>query len=241
VEVPLAERWNGTAWSIQETKVPTGAKSSSLSGVSCNSATVCTAVGHYVNSSGVEVPLAERWNGTAWSIQETKAPIGAKSSSLSGVSCTSSEACSAVGHYVNSSSVEVPLAERWNGGAWSIQETKVPTGAMSSSLSGVSCNSATVCTAVGHYVNSSGVEVPLAERWNGTAWSIQETKVPTGTKSNLSGVSCTASEACSAVGHYVNSSSVEVPLAERWNGNGRSRKLRLYGHQPTCRACHARQ
>jgi len=218
-QVTLAERWNGKEWSVQTTPNPTEAKSSSLSGVSCASSEMCTAVGHYVNSSSVEVLLAERWNGKEWAIGESKIPTGAKSSSLSGVSCASGEACTAVGHYVNSSSVEVPLAERWNGTTWSIQETLTPTGAKSSSLSGVSCASGEACTAVGHYVNSSSVEVPLAERWNGKTWSIGETKVPTGAKSSsLSGVSCTSSEACTATGRYVNSSSVEVTLAERWNG-----------------------
>jgi hypothetical protein len=28
-------------------------------------------VGQYVNSSGAEAPLAERWNGTMWTIQTT--------------------------------------------------------------------------------------------------------------------------------------------------------------------------
>ncbi len=218
-EVMAAEGWNGKEWSFQETVTPTGAKSSSLSGVSCTSAEACKAVGHYVNSSGVEVPLAEVWASKKWALQTAVTPTGAKSSSLSGVSCTSAEACTAVGHYVNSSSVEVTLAERWNGTAWSIQETVTPTGAKSSSLSGVSCASATACTAVGRYVNSSSVEVTLAERWNGTAWSIQETVTPTGAKSSsLSGVSCASATACTAVGRYVNSSSMEVTLAERWNG-----------------------
>ncbi len=219
VEVTLAERFSAKKWAVQETTPPTGAKSSSLSGVSCTSATACTAVGHYVNATSVEVTLAEGWNGTAWAVQETTPPTGAKSSSLSGVSCTSATACTAVGHYVNSSSVEVTLVERWNGTAWAVQETTPPTGAKSSSLSGVSCKSATACTAVGHYVNSSSVEVTLAEGWNGTAWSIKTTTPPTGAKSSsLSGVSCTSATACTAVGHYVNSSSVEVTLAEGWNG-----------------------
>ncbi len=219
VEVTLAERWNGKTWAIQETATPKEAKSSSLAGVSCASATACTAVGHYVNSSSVEVTLAESWNGTTWAVQETATPKEAKSSSLTGVSCTTSEACTAVGRYVNSAGTEVTLAERWNGKTWAVQETVTPKEAKSSSLAGVSCASATACTAVGHYVNSSSVEVTLAESWNGTTWAVQETATPKEAKSSsLAGVSCTTSEACTAVGRYVNSSSVEVTLAESWNG-----------------------
>jgi hypothetical protein len=63
--------------------------------------------------------------GQTWSIPSTPNPTGAKSSGLAGVSCTSSEACTAVGHYVNSSSVEVPLAERLSGKTWKAQEPKI--------------------------------------------------------------------------------------------------------------------
>lgn len=219
IETPLAEVWASKKWAVQETVSPTGAKSSSLSSVSCTTSEACTAVGHYVNSSSVEVPLVEVWASKKWATQEAITPTGAKSSSLAGVSCTSSEACTAVGHYVNSSSVEVPLAEVWASKKWAIKEPKTPTGAKSSSLTGVSCTSSEACIAVGHYVNSSSVEVPLAEKWTGSEWSIKEPKTPTGAKnSSLTGVSCTSSEACTGVGHYVNSSSVEVTLAERWNG-----------------------
>ncbi len=214
-EVTLAEGWNGKEWTLQETVTPTGAKSSSLSGVSCTSAEACTAVGHYVNSSGVEVTLAEVFASKKWAIQETVTPTGAKSSSLSGVSCTAAEACTAVGRYVNSSNVEVTLAEVFASKKWAIQETVTPTGAKSSSLSGVSCTAAEACTAVGRYVNSSNVEVTLAEVFASKKWAIQETVTPTGAKSSsLSGVSCTAAEACTGVGRYVNSSNVEVTLAE---------------------------
>jgi hypothetical protein len=212
VEVTLAESWNGTAWSIKETTPPTGAKSSSLLGVSCTSSSACTAVGHYVNSSSVEVTLAESWNGTAWSIKETTPPTGAKSSSLSGVSCASATACTAVGRYVNSSSVEVTLAESWNGTAWSIKESPNPTGAKSSSLSGVSCASAEACTAVGHYVNSGGVEVTLAEVWASAKWAVQETPNPEAKSAGLAGVSCHTAETCIATGNYNTGS--EVALVE---------------------------
>lgn len=230
--VPLAEIWNGSSWSVQSTPSPSGAKESYLESVSCVSSTECTAVGSYENSSSTYVTLAEHWNGKEWSIQETKTPTGAKSSSLSGISCASSEACTAVGRYVNSSSVEAPLAERWNGKEWLIQETKTPAEATASSLGGVSCTSSTECTAVGYYKNSSSTDETLAERWNGTAWSIQPTPNPASGKegpnnegNRLFGVSCTSSTACTAVGSYFivtgkpsKNSGTEYTVAEKWNG-----------------------
>jgi hypothetical protein len=55
-----------------ETPNPTG--SSYLSAVACPSPSVCEAVGHSFNSKGVEITLAEAWNGTAWTIQKTPSP-----------------------------------------------------------------------------------------------------------------------------------------------------------------------
>jgi hypothetical protein len=213
--VPLAERWNGTAWSAQEPPSPTGAKEANLKGVSCTSATACTAAGYFVNSAGKVVPLAESWNGTAWSVQEPPSPTGAKSSALNGVSCTSATACTAVGVFENSSEKYVPLAERWNGTAWSVQEPPSPTGAKAAWLYGVSCTSATACTAAGWFTNSLGATVPLAESWNGTAWSVQEPPNPTGAQEGtLYGLSCISSTACTAVGGFVNSLGANVTLGE---------------------------
>ena len=123
---------------------------SRLQGVSCTSATACTAVGSYYNSAGERVTLAERWNGTGWKIQSTPNPTGGQHNSLQGISCTSATACTAVGNYVNSAGKLVTLAERWNGTAWTVQSTPNPSGAGGSYLKGVSCTSATACTAVGY-------------------------------------------------------------------------------------------
>jgi hypothetical protein len=217
----LAEHWNGKEWSIQSTPNPSGAKESHLGGgVSCTSSTACTAVGQYVNSSGVKVPLAERWNGKEWSLQTPAAPSGATESQLLQVACTSSAVCISAGEYKNSSGVLVTLAERWNGSEWSIQTTPNPSGAKESILNGVSCTSSTECTAVGHYVNSSGVRVTLAERWNGSEWSIQSTPNPSGAKESVlrGALSCTSATECTAAGNYTDSAGTEVTLVEFWNG-----------------------
>src|SRR5207237_933632 len=148
-----------------------------------------TAVGYDNNSANVTVTLAERWNGSSWVVQATPNPAGAKSSVLNGVACTSASACTAVGNYVSSAGTTVTLAERWSGNSWSVQSTPNPSGAQSSVLAGVSCSSTTACTGVGSSVNSAGVQVTLAERWNGTSWVVQSTPNPSGAKASaLSGV-----------------------------------------------------
>ena len=229
IVLPLAERWNGANWSIQRTPHPAGARSTSLSGVSCTSRTACIAVGSYTNKANIVLPLAERWNGANWSIQRTPHPAGARSTSLSGVSCTSRTACIAVGSYTNKANIVLPLAERWNGANWSIQRTPHPAGAKRASLSGVSCTSRVACTAVGGFGKPFNPELQpigaaLAERWNGTRWTIQRTPKPPGaTSASLSGVSCTSRIACTAVGNLTKRfnpmvQSTGAALAERWNG-----------------------
>jgi hypothetical protein len=215
--VSFAEGWNGTEWTIKSTPNPSGAQATVLQGVSCTSASACTAVGDYESSSGNWETLVERWNGTEWTIQTSPNLSGSTVSGLRGVSCTSSTACISTGDAVNSSGAYVTLAETWNGSTWTVQTTPNPSGAKNSHLRAVSCASSTVCTATGEYVNSSGTTVSLAEHWNGTEWSIQTTPIPSGAKeSDLQGASCTSSTACTSVGSYTNNQGITINLAEAY-------------------------
>ncbi len=209
---PLAERWDGSSWTVEPTVGLGGSSGSHLEGLSCPSATACVAVGWGWDSSGHEVPLAERWDGSSWTIERPPSASGASYSRLYGVSCSSGTACTAVG-YSLASSGNVTLAERWDGSSWTIQSTpNVPAGA--NRLYGVSCPSTVDCVAVGY--SPAGM---LAERWDGTAWTIGTTPAPTDAYSELSGVSCASSTACTAVGGLVDSASgTHMTLAERWDG-----------------------
>src|SRR5205085_1053676 len=160
-------------WVIQTTPNPAGATSSQLSGMSCSSATACTAAGSYTNGTGTEVTLAERWDGTNWAIQTTPNPAGATSSQLNGVSCSSSTACSAAGNYTNATATDVTLAEALQPG-WKLQTTPNVGGLVTTTrLIAVSCPSPTACMAVGFFIGAAGNPLALAERWDGTAWTLQ--------------------------------------------------------------------
>jgi hypothetical protein len=216
------ERWNGTRWSIQSTPNPSHANSarvSYLGGVSCASTTRCTAVGHSGNISGTSgATLTERWDGASWTIQRTPHPADAAVSFLSAVSCVSPRSCTAVGFFTNRASGGGTLAERWNGTGWAIQRTPTPAAAAAVQLVGVSCPSARTCTAVGYFTIITGIDVMLAERWNGTGWSIQRTAYPAGARYvQLAGVSCATPRSCTAVGLFNNTPGIDVPLAERSN------------------------
>ena len=193
----IAERWNGTEWTLQAPPIPTGGKSMVLKGVSCPSSTSCVAVGSYLNSSGFQMQLAEHWNGSEWSIQLSTGPSETSSSRLSGVSCASTTQCVAVG--TGSKGV---FAEGWNGSEWSLQTAVSPAGA---ALEAVSCSSSSACTAVGTKVGGS-----LVERWNGTEWALQTNP----SEGRLKAVSCPSASVCMAVGD-----TPTAPLAERWNGS----------------------
>ncbi len=175
-EVTLAERWNGSSWTIQSSPNPKASKGSALTGVSCASVGACTAVGYYLSSTAGMSALAERWNGSSWQVQGPPTPAGGEDGNLAGVSCASANACTAVGNYATVSG-EFALAERWNGTSWQLQSTPSPAGAKDAELNGVSCVSASACTAVGDYVNSV-TRRKLAERWNGTSWTIYGTPIP---------------------------------------------------------------
>jgi hypothetical protein len=216
---PLAERWNGTEWVVQTTPLPPGGTSALLNGVSCSASSACTAVGGYNEATGATKGLAERWNGTAWSALATPAPPSSELANLFGVACSSATACIAVGgSFESSSHVTAPLAEIWNGTAWSIQTIPSPPESQTSILTAVSCSSATACTAVGYNAKKTGGQVALVERWNGTKWEIQSTPSTAIELVYVEGVSCPSATACTLVGQQENSKGARSTLAESWNG-----------------------
>ncbi|MEY2419346.1 MAG: hypothetical protein QOG90_2026, partial [Actinomycetota bacterium] len=142
-------------WKVQATPLPGGAAGGLFGDVSCVSATLCTAVGRSVDSSGRATPLAERWDGTSWTVQSVSDPTGDVADPiLSAVSCTSASACMAVG-WGNGGSALIPFSERWSGTTWSIVSMPTPNVNGSAQLRDISCVSATVCFAVGAYYDGS--------------------------------------------------------------------------------------
>ncbi len=222
---PLVEHWDGGKWEILPAPIPSGAVAALLNGVSCTSATACTAVGYSEGSGGVKRPLVGRWNGAAWAIQPAPSPGATSGSRLLAVSCPTTSSCTAVGfnHEVEE---ETTLAERWNGIEWQTLSTVELGGTHPTNrLEAVSCDSPSACMAVGGHLAKFGTEYhwgPLAERWNGSAWSLQAIPEPAASEeASLSGVSCASADSCTAVGSYrqiADSGNYAEVLGERWNG-----------------------
>jgi len=220
VRSAIAERWNGSTWTLQSISLPEGATSSEFTGATCRSTTYCVAVGRYTERSGRVLALGAAWNGTSWSVTATATPTGATSTYLNSISCLETGTCIAVGGYIEASGVERTLVENWNGRAWSQVTSPNPAGSRGSVLRGVSCTIGNLCAAVGTSVESGGNTVTLGLRWNGAEWSrgrewlIDEAPSLTGSRSsNLTGVVCDAAT-CQAAG-YAYAGSRYAPLGAR--------------------------
>lgn len=206
---PLAERWNGVRWSMQNTATFAGSRNAWLYGVSCRSRDGCVAVGF----TG-PWPLVERWDGSRWFMQVIPRADRVRGGELRAVSCVSRRFCMAVGTaWPPPAGAGYAFAERWNGTTWALQ--RVP-GNESPELNGVTCTSDRVCIAVGYGFPKCGVEGPVSERWDGTRWSLQHVPFGCLNATVLRGVACTASTTCLAVGEVQELNG--GPYGALWNG-----------------------
>jgi hypothetical protein len=107
---------------------------------------------------------------------------------------------------------------------WSVQY--MPRKPQREEMFGVSCASADECVSVGaQLVNFEGFfanEEPLVERWDGAEWMREPVPVyhqpASGYASRLEDVSCSAPDACMAVGENYEIGVGYGPLVERWDG-----------------------
>ncbi len=238
----FAERWTGIAWTAAAPSGSPGA-SPTLYAISCTSPSFCIAVGSTVAASADgfaggdwqnSKAVVEAWNGTTWTVEAT--PAGAVApAELSGVSCTSSTSCVAVGARGVGRYRQDALVETWNGTNWSEHAASSP-GKYATWLTAISCVAASWCTAVGGVANAyidgppgSGIPFaqPIAESWNGSRWvtsTLPGDPIEDGSKreqaGTATGVSCTSPSFCLASGYFQETQSAESPhaFAGQWNG-----------------------
>jgi subtilisin len=218
----FATHWNGSEWSLMTTPNPPVLEESvevELERVSCSSANSCMAIGRVMEPI---TPFSMYWDGSKWTLASFPIPGGAVGvTKLRDVSCTSSTSCVAVGAYpteVKAGSVlkQSTLVETWNGKEWAIQSSPNVEGNNLSALEAVSCNSATVCTAVGSTKKalSEGQTVPLAESWNGSKWSIQATPAAPSGSGTVQAISCRSASFCMATG----ADAAKAGFTTSWDG-----------------------
>ena len=207
---PLIEHWDGTSWTI--TASPSG--NGPLSSVTCTSPSQCWAVG-YVNGRYRQT-LIEQWDGNAWTIVSSPNTSTMQTNYLNAVTCTSASECWAVGYY-NNGTADQTLIEEWDGTVWAIVSSPSGSTTQMNHLNGVACASASICWAVGYYVNDNGVQQVLIELWDGSSWTIAASPPISTTQNNyFDSVTCASSSDCWAVG--LSNNGQNQTLIEQWNG-----------------------
>jgi hypothetical protein len=158
-----AAEWNGAAWSVQTTPLPSDGNGIILNAVSCVKANSCTAVGSYFTTTTFDqLTLAERWNGSTWAVQKTPNPQGSTVNNLLGVWCTSATFCASVGEQTPST-VTLTLAQVWNGSSWTTESSPNRSKNDLNSLNSVWCGIGGSCTAVGIGADLGEVNATLVE------------------------------------------------------------------------------
>jgi hypothetical protein len=212
-ERTLVEHWDGTRWSIVKS-VDVGPGSNSFSAVAATSSNDVWAAGAAFGPAQRRYkPLAEHWDGTAWTVYGPPfSPSG--DNVVNGMTEISSGDVWAVGE-AGKSGERRPLTEHWDGSSW----TRVPTGTPGDNfLLGASASSTSDVWAVGYRYTDAGSAVPLSEHWDGAAWSFVSTPHPSPYFDTLSGVVALSPSDAWAVGSNPIRPRNQQPLIERWDG-----------------------
>ncbi len=149
--------WDGTTWSLSATS------QGLLYDVAAVSPTDVWAVGYAGYRTS---PLAEHWDGVAWTAVPVPSPPGSGAITLESVAAVSTNDVWATGYY---GSLLNPLIEHWDGVAWSIVPIASPSGL---NLSGVAATSATDAWTVGGWRK-------ISEHWDGSTWTAFAYQGPT--------------------------------------------------------------
>lgn len=208
---PLLAHWDGTAWATLPPPPDQVAADQNqiLYGVSCASASDCTAVGDQWTRGGVcdlesvsclYQTLVEHYDGTRWARVATPNVGNGVENDLYSVACPAAGECWAVGRADRGAGNPQGLALHGQGGTWAIADL---TGV--DALQGITCPSASDCWASGTPFGTPGAPRTLLAHWDGASWSRVPSPNLGGGKSpanNLFGLACTAPSDCWAVGQY---------------------------------------
>ena len=172
----------GSAANAASQASPSAAGKASLTGVSCPRADWCMSVGSFTTPARVQHSLAQIWDGTSWQ------PLNPPGKALTGVSCTASWFCLALGGPSG--------ALTWNGRTWhEVAGPQYP-------ASAPSCGSRSLCMVIDG--TSNGKTHDVVESWNGRSWHAwwQQTNACAmrGNPCGLEDVSCGSAANCVATG-----------------------------------------
>jgi hypothetical protein len=196
---PLVERYDGRTWSVSAGPAAADvAAEQVLDGVSCVITMACTAVGYGTSFDPLRTTtLIEVSHGSTWSVVPGPEP-GPGGSTLTAISCVSTDDCTAVGTEGVALPRTAALIESWNGLRWSLSPPLRLAGSVR--LEGVSCPSTSTCTAVGTDQPAGGGIQPLILRSVRGRWRSVPLEGRVRGGARLQAVSCERSGACTSAG-----------------------------------------
>ena len=211
-----------STWSIAPTPSTATSQANVLNGISCVSTKFCVATGTFGNGTTAQ-NLILTWNGVTWSLDAAPSisTSGSRFNVLNGISCVSTKFCVATGTFGNGTTAQ-NLILTWNGVTWSLDAAPSisTSGSEANQLTGVSCTSTSFCVATGAYYNGTTAQ-NLILTWNGSTWSLDAAPSisTSGSEANqLTGVSCTSTSFCVAVGTFGNGTTAQN-LILTWYGS----------------------
>jgi hypothetical protein len=239
---PLAEHWNGSAWTRVAAPEPHG-RQAALAGVDELSTGEAWAVGDSANGSPGEgnidsLPLIEHWNGTAWSVARGASLPSGSTGVLNAVGGSGPHDLWAVGYALNAdATIEQVLFEHFDGHTWQQAPFPAQTAACDPNAAdcfinpkAVSATSPDDVWVVGTVMEPNPTANFVAH-WDGTAWSVVSAPCLTGQAvtacsgqgndlNQLTGVVAISSGNAWASGSEgnVNGQNFHVPYVEHWNG-----------------------
>ncbi|HEX4816470.1 MAG TPA: hypothetical protein VFV66_27330 [Nonomuraea sp.] len=184
------------------------------------------AVGQYeVRPHVPRYPLAAHWDGTAWRKVDVPIPPGKNNVSLNAVAAIAPDDAWAVGSAGTTGDLqETTLITHWDGASWQIVpspnvgDTNTP-----NQLSAVAAAGPDDVWAVGYAAENTFR--PIAQHWDGHAWTIVPLPAPETGHGVLSGVAVRASDDAWAVGYARSSTarSTTEPYVVHWDGHSWTR------------------
>jgi hypothetical protein len=239
---PLAEHWNGSAFSRVSAPTPPG-RQASLAGVDELTATDAWAVGTSAEGGSGEgniddEPLIEHWTGASWSVVTGPNLQAGATGELTAIGGTGPDDLWAVGFQLSAGDAqEGVLFEHFNGTTWRIVDFPGQASACDPDASdcfldptAVSATSSTDVWVVGT-VREPNPTANLVAHWNGTAWSVVPAPCLDGTKvsvcsgtsidlNELTGVTAVSPSDAWASGSEgnVNDMNFHIPYVLHWDG-----------------------
>jgi hypothetical protein len=210
----LFEHYDGTSWSVVPSPNVPGSDTDLIRSMSAVSSDDVWAVGLSNTFSTVNRTLALHWNGTKWKIVPTPNGHEGTNNELDSISADASDDAWAVG--VDLGANPAALLEHWDGTSWSIVPGPDP--GTDPGTTAVAAISPDLAWAVGgqgggHY----GPHQTLAERWDGSAWTVVASESPGDLSDVAFAVTTVSPHIAWMAGSYMNQNeNGEFPLIEEF-------------------------